>query len=142
VPPSQQGNLGMQRPCRDFTHGQGHKQLMGPLHPLQGNMTGVFGGLDALQFLQMLDLSDCAGLQGPLVPPGVQQDSGLCLLATRLQVLNLAEIGECTASEGVGCLVLTCYIQHAVPAHAPARILKQQQRRWRQRRRQVQQQRQ
>lgn len=57
-------------------------------------MTDVFGGLDSLQFLKMLDLSDCAGLAGPLVPAGVQQaDSGLCLLATRLQVLNLAEIG-------------------------------------------------
>lgn len=60
-------------------------------------MTDVFSGLDPLQFLQMLDLSDCAGLRGPLVPPSPgQQDSGLCLLATRLNVLNLAEIGERT----------------------------------------------
>ena len=60
-------------------------------------MTDVFAGLDPLQFLQMLDLSDCAGLRGPLVPPSPeQQDSGLCLLATRLNVLNLAEIGERT----------------------------------------------
>ena len=71
-------------------------------------MTEVFGGLDALQFLQMLDFSDCAGLRGPLVSPGLQQDAGLCLLATRLQVLNLAEIGgrtpACTSGRSTAAM--------------------------------------
>ncbi len=55
----------------------------------------MFNALDRLQYLQMLDLSDAAGLRAPLFDPTVdQRDSGICLLASRLSVLNMAEIGE------------------------------------------------
>ena len=106
---------------------------------LQGKMTDVFAGLGPLQFLQMLDLSDCAGLAGPLVPPAPeQQDSGLCLLATRLNVLNLAEIGEhscwlvvcCGLPQQTPGLSVQCPSRRqAVSVAAAARRRRRQQRR-------------
>lgn len=54
----------------------------------------MFNALDTLQFLQILDLSDASGLRAPLFDPAADAtDSGICLLATRLSVLNMAEIG-------------------------------------------------